>query len=161
MFGWLETSQLSALIRGEPWAWPLVLTLHSLGTALTIGLVFIVTLKMLGLFRKLPYAALGRFFSPIWGALALQAVTGFLLWVTKPGEYTADGAFELKIIFLAVGAYLIWSLHGMIAGEAPAWDKAGKASSRAVQCAAAALAVWSGALIAGRLTAQLGSLVAG
>jgi hypothetical protein len=155
---WLESTQFSALIRSELWGWPLALTLHALGTALVIGLVLIIGLRLLGLFELIPYTSLNRLFPVIWAALALQLLSGFALWMTKPTQYVADVAFLLKVSLVIVGTILTLSLYGTVMREAGAWDAKRVVSSRAVRFVAVTLLVWCSALVAGRLTAYLGSI---
>ena len=161
MLDWLEASRLSVWMRGEPWGWPLALTAHVLGTALAVGFVFILCLRLLGLFKLLPYAALSRMFPVVWAALTLQIVSGLALWVTKPAQYAADAAFMLKLLLAIAGTAAIISLYGTLDREAASWSIEGGASARARKLAAAALAIWCAVLVAGRLTAHLGALPIG
>jgi hypothetical protein len=155
---WLESTQFSALVRGELWGWPLALTVHAFGTAVVIGFVFIINLRLLGLFETIPYSSLNRLFPAIWVALVLQFLSGFALWMAKPTQYVADGAFVLKSLLVIVGVILTLYFYGTIKREAAAWEAAGAIPSRAVKFVAAALLVWCGVLVTGRLTAHLGSL---
>jgi hypothetical protein len=161
VLAWLEGSQYSAWVRGELWGWPLALTIHAFGTALVIGFTFIISLRLLGLFETIPYAALNRLFPVLWVALVLQFLSGFTLWMTKPTQYVADGAFVLKFLLVIVGIVLTWSFSGTIKREAAAWEAAGAVSSRGVKFVAASLLVWCSVLVAGRLTAYLGSIPVG
>ena len=156
MLEWLESTQFSALVRSELWGWPVALTLHALGTAVVIGFVLIIGLRLLGLFELIPYSSLNRLFPVIWAGLALQLLSGFTLWMTKPTQYVADVAFLLKILLVVVGTILTVSLYGTVMREAASWDAKKAVSSRAF--VAATLIVWCGALVAGRLTAYLGSI---
>jgi hypothetical protein len=155
---WLENTPLSAWVRTDFWGWPFVLTLHVLGTALTIGFIFIVCLRVLGLFALFPYSSLRRLFPVIWAALVLQFVSGFVLWMTKPSQYAADGAFVLKFAFVVAGVVLTFFLYKTILREAGLWESKGTPSPRAVGFVAATLLVWSGVIIASRLIAHLGSI---
>jgi hypothetical protein len=124
-----------------------------------MGFVLIIGLRLLGLFDLIPYTSLKRMFPIIWAALALQLVSGFILWMTKPSQYLADVAFLLKVLLVVAGTVLTLSLYGTVMREAPSWEaKGGVVSSRAVTFVAATLLVWCAALIAGRLTAYLGSI---
>lgn len=159
MLQWLENTQFSAAVRTELWGWPFVLTAHVLGTALVMGFVLVICLRLLGLFDLMPYASLRRMFPIIWAALALQLVSGFILWMTKPSQYLADVAFLLKVLLVVVGTVLTLSLSGTVTREAPSWDaKGGAIPSPAVTFVTATLVVWCAALIVARLTAYLGSL---
>jgi hypothetical protein len=154
----LGSSQFSALIRTELWGWPLALTLHALGTALILGFVFIISLRLLGLFEQIPYRSLSRLFPFVWGALALQLVTGFILWITKPVQYVADGAFLLKMLLIVAGVVMMRHLSKMIAREGASWDTNGGIPATGLRFVATTLVVWCVVLVAGRLTGYLGSI---
>ena len=158
MLEWLENTQLSAWIRSEIWGWPLALTLHAFGTALVVGLVIIIGLRLLGLFELIPYSSLNRLFPVIWVALVLQFASGFLLWMTKATRYVVDGAFVLKFSLIIIGIVLTYYFYGTMKREAASWDANGAVSSRAIKFAAAILLVWCTVVIAGRLTGYLGAI---
>jgi hypothetical protein len=157
----LESSQFSAWIRSELWGWPLALTLHAFGTALVIGFIFIICLRLLGLFETIPYTSLRRLFPVLWAAFLLQFLSGFALWMSKPTRYTADAAFLLKLLLVIVGFVLTLYLYGIVKREAASWEAAGAVSPRGFKFVAPSLLVWCGVVIAGRLTAYLGSLYTG
>jgi hypothetical protein len=161
VLAWLEGSQYSVWMRGEIWGWPLALTVHAFGTALVIGFIVIIDLRLLGLFEAIPYTSLNRLFPVIWVALVIQFLSGFALWMTKPTQYVTDGAFVLKFSLVVVGTILTLYLYGTIKREAAAWEAAGAVSSRGIKFVAATLLVWCSVLIAGRLTAHLGSIYIG
>ena len=139
----------------------MALTLHAFGTALVIGFIFIICLRLLGLFETIPYTSLKRLFPVIWAALVLQFLSGFALWMSKPTRYVADAAFLLKFLFVIIGIILTLYLSGIIKREAASWDAAGAVSSPGVKFVAPSLLAWCVVLIAGRLTAYLGSLYTG
>ncbi len=161
MLAGLENSQFSVWVRGELWGWPLALTVHAFGTALVLGFIFIICLRLLGIFETIPYASLNRLFPVIWAALVLQFLSGFALWMTKPTRYVADTAFLLKLLFVIVGIILTAYLYGSIKREATSWDAAGAVSSGGIKFVAPSLLAWCVVLVAGRLTAYLGSLYGG
>ncbi len=161
MLGSLESSQFSAWVRGELWGWPLALTIHAFGTALVLGFIFIISLRLLGIFQTIPYTSLKRLFPVIWVALVLQFLSGFALWMTKPTRYIADTAFVLKFSLVIIGVVLTLYFYATIKREAASWQAAGAVSSRGVKFVAATLLVWCVVVVAGRLTAHLGSLYSG
>jgi hypothetical protein len=160
MLPWLESTQYSAWMRSELWGWPLALTLHAFGTALVFGFMLIISLRLVGLFETIPYPMLRRLFSVVWVGVALQLLTGLALWVTKPTQYVADVAFMLKVALVLIGIVLTLASQAMVRREADAWQAAG-VSSKGAKFIAATLLVWCGALVAGRLTAHLGSFYIG
>ena len=158
MLEWLESTQYSAWITSELWGWPLALTLHAFGTAVVVGFIFIIGLRLLGLFETIPFASLNRLFPVIWVAFVLQFLSGLVLWMAKPTRYVADGAFELKFLLVVGGIILTWYFAGTIKREAAAWEAAGAVSSRGSKFVAAVLLVWCSVLVLGRMTAYLGSI---
>jgi hypothetical protein len=158
VLAWLEGTQFSAWVRGELWGWPLALTVHAFGTAVVIGFIFIINLRLLGLFESIPYSSLNRLFPVIWVALVLQFLSGFALWMTKPTQYVADVAFVLKFSLVIVGVILTFYFYGTIKREAASWEAKGAVSSRGLKFVAATFLVWCAVLVAGRMTAYLGSI---
>jgi hypothetical protein len=154
----LENSQFSDLMRTELWGWPLALSLHELGTALVVGFIFIICLRLLGIFETIPYTSLKRLFPVIWAALVLQFLTGFALWMTKATQYVVDTAFLLKFLFIIIGIILTSYLYGFITREAALWEASGAVSSGGIRFVAPSLLAWCIVLVAGRLTAYLGSI---
>jgi hypothetical protein len=157
VLSWLEGSQFANWMRDELWGWPLVLTLHEFGTAVVVGLVLIIWARLVGLFETIPLASLNRLFPVVWVGFALQLLTGFALWMTKPTQYIVDLAFMLKMAFVVVGAALTVYLQGMVRQEAAGWTATG-VSTRALRFVGVTLLLLCCALVTGRLTAYLGPI---
>ena len=158
MLEWLENTPFAAWVREDVWGWPVALTVHAFGTALVVGFILILALRLFGFFKMIPYSSLVRFFPVIWAALALQIVSGFTLWLSKPTRYMADGAFMLKFSLIVAGMVLTLQFYRTVNHEAASWEAQGVVSSRGVRFVAAALLVWGSVLVAGRLTGYLGSI---
>jgi hypothetical protein len=154
---WLTTTEYADWVR-ESLGWPIALTIHAFGTATVVGLIFIIGLRLLGLFRTIPYTSLSSLFPFIWVAIALQIASGFTLWTSKPAQYLGAGMFDAKITFVIIGIVVTWYFQKTIKQEAPTWEKTGTVSSRGLKFVAAAVVLWTAVNIAGRLTAYLTSL---
>jgi hypothetical protein len=161
VLGSLESSPFAAWVRESVWGWPLWLSVHVIGTAVVIGFVIIVNLRLLGLFETIPYTSLRRLFPVIWAAFAVQLISGFVLWTTKPTRYVSDGAFMLKILFIVIGFALLAYMYRVLEREAAAWDVNGRVSSAGAKFIAPTLLAWCAVLVAARLTAYLGALPTG
>jgi hypothetical protein len=131
---------------------------YVLGTAIVVGLLFIISLRLLGLFETISFTSLKRLFAVVWVALVVQFLSGFALWMTKPTRYVVDTAFLLKFSLVIVGVVLTLYFYAAMKRQAAGWDAAGAFPSRGVKFAAASLLVWCGVIVAARLTAHLGSL---
>jgi hypothetical protein len=157
VFEWLQHTEYSMWVR-ESWGWALALTVHAFGNATVVGLVFIMAMRLFGLFRTIPYTALPKLFPFIWTAIVFQFASGFTLWMSKPGRYMGDGVFLIKFTLVLIGVGLLVFFQKLITEQSPQWQSAGKVTSRGIQVAAAAALCWAFVIIMGRLTAYLGSL---
>jgi hypothetical protein len=144
----------------ESWGWPIALTIHAFGTAVVLGLMFIIALRVVGLFRTIPYTALPRLLPYVWISIVFQALSGFTLWLTKPQQYLADGMFYFKFLFVIVAIIMMATFHRMIAREAAAWEAAGAPTEHGRVITVASAVLWACVVIGGRLTAYLGQLYA-
>ena len=157
MLEWLTNTPYAVWVR-ESWGWPFALTLHAFGNAMVVGLIFIICLRMLGLFQTIPYTSLNRLVPIIWAGVAIQVFSGFTLWSSKPAKYLSDGMFLWKFSLVILGVIVTVYFHKTLKREAAAWREAGAVSPWGVKVVAATALVWAAVLIAGRLTAYLGQL---
>ena len=157
MLEWLQNTPYATWVR-ESWGWPFALTLHAFGNAMVVGLIFIICLRVLGLFRTIPYTSLNRLVPIIWIGIVIQVYSGFTLWSSKPAKYLTDGMFLWKFSLVVLGVIVTWYFHNTLKREAAAWGAAGTVSSRGVRIVVATALVWAAVLVAGRLTAYLGQL---
>jgi hypothetical protein len=157
----IENSDYAHWMLGESLlGWPTMLTIHAFGTAVVLGFIFIIDLRLIGFFRTIPYTSLLRLFPMMWLAVVLQVISGVSLWTTKPTKYLSDGAFLAKFSFVVVGFFVTVFFYRTIKREAANWEAAGTVSSRAIKYVGATFLLWCAVLIAGRLTAYLGALYA-
>jgi hypothetical protein len=154
---WLSNTPYALWVK-QSWGWPFALTLHAFGNATIIGLSIIIALRLLGLFRTIPYTSLRKLIPVIWVAVAVQVFSGFSLFLTKPDRYLADGMFQWKLSFVIAGIIATIFFQKTLNREAASWDAAGKVSPRGVRLVAVTALFWCGVLVMGRLTAYLGQL---
>jgi OmpA-OmpF porin, OOP family len=158
VLSWLENSPFSVWAKGSSLlGWPTLLTIHVLGTALVIGLIIIIHLRLLGLFDSIAYTSLKRLFPALWVGFVVQLLSGAALWVTKATEYAIDVAFLVKLVLVIAGFILALVLYGAVKREAISWA-ADTAAPRRYKVVVPALIVWAAVLIFARLTAFLGAL---
>jgi hypothetical protein len=140
---------VATLIRRSAIAYPLVNAAHILGLGMLFGAIATLDLRMLGMFRAQPVSLLAPPLRRMAaGGLTLAAVTGFLLFSTRPQAYLGNPAFLLKLGLVALGALNALALH-----RAAAWRTAmagGAVDMRLKVAAVLSLACWVGAVLAGR-----------
>ena len=140
---------VAALLRESAIAYPLVNAAHILGIGLLIGAIATLDLRLLGLFRATPLAHLAP---PLWRVaatgLALAALTGFLLFSTRPQSYLANPAFLAKLALIAAGV-----VNALILHRAAAWRSgliSGMVGPRLRVAALLSLSIWVSTVLAGR-----------
>jgi hypothetical protein len=157
MLEWLTHTWYAEWVNTS-WGWPLALTIHAFGTATVVGLMFIIGLRLLGLFQTIPYTAMNKLVPLVWIAVACQVISGFTLWMANPAQYLADGMFEVKFTLVVIAIVAMWHFHNTMKREAAGWEAKGTVSSRGIKLGCAACLLWTAVTIGGRLTAYLGSL---
>lgn len=157
MLDYLQNTAYSEWVR-ESWGWALALTVHAFGNGIVVGLNILIALRVLGLFQSIPYTSLNKLFPVIWTGVVLQFLSGGTLWMSKPGRYIGDGVFIVKFSLVIIGVITTIYFQRTIKAEASNWQVSGKPTSRGLRFAAAAVCVWAGVIIMGRLTAYLGAL---
>ena len=148
------TARVEDAITGVIWAWPAMEAAHFAGMSLLFGVVLLVTLRALGVAKKLPFGALHRLL-PL-GALGflVNVVTGFFFFIADSGRYVAMDGFPPKIIFMMIGGVAI--IYFTIFDEI--WElKAGDdASLLSKAMASVTILSWAAVLIFGRLLPYYG-----
>ena len=142
----------------ESWGWPLALTIHALGMATVVGLMFIIGLRLAGAFPSIPYSALGKLVPLIWIAIVLQTISGFTLWVTKPAQYLGDVMFDTKFSLVIIASIVMGYWQVTYKREVASWEAAGSVSAHGLRVTALTAVLWAAVTIGGRLTAYLGTL---
>ena len=122
---------------------------HILGVGLLVGAILPLDLRLAGLIRSAPLAALAPFLTRAAGiGLALALLTGFWLFTVKPLEYAANPAFLWKLALLVLALGNIALQHqGAALGQAVAEERV---PGRVRASALASFSLWLAVLLAGR-----------
>ena len=134
------------------WAYPTVLTLHTVGLAILVGASIVIHLRILRVGATVPLTRLRPLFRYIWGGFALNLVTGLVLFVTQAADRVVDPVFCVKMGSIALA---LW--FGVIV-KRHAIDRADVSLAtvrRNKWLAGAALTLWATAIVTGRLMAYL------
>jgi uncharacterized membrane protein len=93
---------LSMFVTGTKWMWPVCETLHFIGLSLLMGVVLLVDLRMMGLFKVISFPVLHRLLP--WAILgfAMNVMTGMLFFIGNPGQYTNSTPFQWKMGFVLI-----------------------------------------------------------
>lgn len=152
--GWLETTGAATAMRQWLWLYPTVEILHILGFVVLVGSAAMFDLRLLGLSRQLPVAAMERHLLPWARASVLIIVpTGALMFVAHATEFAENPAFRLKLILLAAAALNAALFHLRPFRRVAEWNQGAAAPIAARFAAGLSLVLWTGVIACGRLLA--------
>jgi hypothetical protein len=156
MMVWLERTALGVWTResGSIWAYPTVLTLHTVGLGIVVGASAVVDFVLLGFAPRVRIPALTPLFRFIWWAFALNAATGVVLFVSEATDKSRQPVFYVKLGLIALALWNTALIQGIICRAADVLPSSAEARSGR-RLAAASLGLWIGAIVAGRLMAYL------
>jgi hypothetical protein len=151
VLSWLEGSTLAAWTRESPslWAYPTVLTLHTVGLSIVVGANAVIDLRLLGFAPRIPRQSLAFLFPVIWSAFAINAASGVLLFIADATTKSAQPVFYVKLACIGVALWMTVLARRLTGGRDPGAPASG------TLIAALSLIFWSGAIVAGRLMAYL------
>ena len=155
MLSYLESTTVAIWVGESLYAYPGLLACHAVGLAIVVGIYGMRDLKLLGLFPDLN----GKVFIDLnllaICGFSLNAISGLLLFSSQASFLATSIPFLSKLscvaIGMAVGFVLQRRMHTAVTVEG---SIEGTAKSTQL-LAAVSLAVWSGAIVAGRLIAYV------
>jgi len=152
---WIETTAVATWVResGSLWAYPLVLTAHTLGMSVLVGASAVLDLRVLGAAPGLPLAPLSALFRGVWAGALLSGVSGLLLFTADASTKGATPVFFVKLACIAAGLVVARSLHRHWPHDGAAAGAARPARARGL--AVMSLVCWTAAIAAGRFMAYL------
>jgi hypothetical protein len=149
----LEDSAFSMWLRESTslWAYPTILTLHTVGLAMLVGINAAFDLRVLGFANGVPLDRIAPFFRAMWVGFWINLITGAMLFATVATTKGTATIFMIKLglVVLGVSAVLLLrrsvyrgSAEPQITASARTW-------------AVVSLVVWTAAIVTGRLMAYL------
>src|SRR6266853_5739645 len=112
MLVWLESLPISVWVHESPsvWAQPTVLTLHTMGMGVLVGASWVLDLRLLGINRNVPLSAFRWVFRAVAISLAVNLVTGVLLFTARATLWGAAFPFLIKILLVIASAATVLPL---------------------------------------------------
>jgi hypothetical protein len=149
---WLENLPLSVWVHEGTsiWAQPTVMTLHTMGMGVLVGASWVLDLRLLGISRGIPLAAFRWVFRAVAISLAVNLVTGVLLFMARATLWGTAFPFLIKILLVVASAATLLPIRKYVLQSDP---EEREVSSRARMLALLSIATWAAAITAGRLLA--------
>jgi hypothetical protein len=150
----VESTEFASWLResGSIWAYPAVLTLHTLGLGVLVGASAVVDLRLLGAASQMPLEPLRRLFPIMWAGVWVNAISGVLLFMTDATTKGTTAVFMAKLGIIVLAVIVLMTIrrsvfaHNPVSSDAPMTAKA---------LAAVSLALWLAAIITGRYMAYV------
>ncbi len=148
----LSQTSLIDWVMASDYGYPIVLTFHAIGMALVVGLMLILNLRIVGLANAVNLSSLPRFFLFAWIGLAINLVSGTLLFLGNYSAYLENASFLIKISLLIGGCIFTYVLiRGLKKHDL--WEHS--SNSDAIPNSLKSLSIiciclWLGAITAGR-----------
>jgi hypothetical protein len=153
----IEHGDLSNWIRGSEsiFAFPAIITLHTLGMGFLAGGSAAIDLRILGFAPGVSLKAMARFLPLLWLAFTVNAVSGVLLLIAYPTKALTNPVFYIKLSLLTLAVWLVYRIGRTVLRAPEAGPGAAPAAlpQHARLLAATSLAAWVALITAGRLLA--------
>jgi hypothetical protein len=152
---WLEATTFSTWMRESPsvFAFPAILSCHTVGMGLVAGINTALALRILGVGSAIPIQHMKGFFPVMWFGFWLNAISGVALLMAYPTKALTNPDFYLKLILIAIAVALVKPITRRVF-TVPAPVQASPGNGANIKfLAVASVACWFGAITAGRLLA--------
>jgi hypothetical protein len=134
------------------WTYPTVLTLHTVGLAILVGASIVIHLRILQVGAAVPLARLRPLYRFIWTGFTINLISGLVLFVTQAADRVVDPIFYIKMGSIALALWF-GSIVRRRAIDRP--DVPAREMGATKRLALASLALWTTAIVTGRLMAYL------
>jgi hypothetical protein len=149
----LEGSGFGTWLResGSIWAYPAVLTLHTMGMGVLVGASAVIDLRLIGFAPQIPLAPIGRLFPIMWTGFWVNAITGVALFVADATTKGTTTVFMAKLAIIVVAVIVLFDIKRRVYGA----NATAAVPPGARALAAASLALWFLAIATGRYMAYV------
>ena len=152
---WLQRSDLSIWVGESPslWAYPTILTLHTVGLALVVGTNTVINLRLLGAGRRIPLEPLKTLYIPMLVGFGINALTGVALFVAAAEFTGTKPIFYAKLGFVFLGLGTAVAIRRAVFGNQEVLNRPIVLGTKIL--AVTSLILWVAAITAGRYTAYI------
>lgn len=156
MINFFESSNVAIWVGESLYAYPALLACHIVGLAIVAGIYAMRDLRMLGYFPDVDHQGFLALNKLALAGFAINAASGFLLFISQASYLLTSIPFLSKLSCIAVAMSLSWLINQRIREATISQGAELLTDQTAIRVmACASLALWTGAIIAGRLIAYI------
>jgi cytochrome c556 len=153
---WLQSLEETGLARGirdSLYIFPILEALHVMALSVVFGTIMIVDLRLLGVASiQRPFARMSSELLAItWGAFAVAALTGTLLFMTNARVYADNTSFRLKMVLVVLAGINMALFHSTAGRTVGRWERDRAAPGIGRVTATLSLTLWIAVIFAGRV----------
>ena len=152
---WLEETAFAEWVRSSLVGYPTVLTLHAIGMAIMVGLVFVIDLRLLGKFTGIPYSSLHRLMNYAWIGFAINFISGLAIFTSQAVSYVDNTQYQLKMVMVLVGVVIAAYVQPILQREAADWEGGSPVPGMVPALGMISIVMWLGTIVTGRFIAYL------
>ena len=152
----LQDNSLIVTLNSVGWMAGTLEIVHYFSMFVLVGSIAVVDLRVMGLAGRQQSATklAQRLFPWMWAGLALNFLSGFVMFAGIAASYIPDSTFDLKMeVILAAVIFGI-----IVQWKVPAWDRSPTMPMAAKLIATISLLLWVGAILAGNELPALSGL---
>jgi hypothetical protein len=154
VFETLNESAVTAWLNSLLWGFPIAEIFHIVMTGAFFGGIAMLDLRLLGVNRSVSSVLLMKHILPcLWWLFFGVVISGSLLFLFMPLEYSGNPAFQLKLLLILAGGANALFMHVVLLRSQFVWDSHNAVPAGVKLAALLSLAIWIGTLACGRLIA--------
>jgi len=150
---WLEQSPAGLLVRESLWGFQIVVAIHIVGLAFSVGLLVWFDFRLLGLgVRPSRVSAVYRQLIP-WASVGFTSmfVTGGLLFTGFATNAMTNGFFRAKLLLISAAGANAIVYHLVTTRSAATWDDQDRPPFAARLAGLVSIVVWALVILCGRM----------
>jgi hypothetical protein len=151
---WMEQSAVGTCVAQTGAGYYIMLGFHSMGLAMIVGAMMVISLRLFGFARGISPAALPRFVTLGWWGFWINAISGVLVFVSEANKMATYLYFWIKIALVFAGIISLAIMNRTVLR--PALNDASLLEGRSAKTQGAiAVLIWLAVIIVGRMLAYL------
>lgn len=144
---WYENGPVGVFVRESLWGYPFVLTSHSIGLAIVVGVAMVLCMRVMGFAKGISVLAFDKLFLVGWIGFLINVWSGIMLFAGSSSTYFYQWTFQLKMGAILVGGIMLKVVMNAV--------RENKSMPVQKLLAALCMASWLIAIATGRLMAYI------
>ena len=149
----LEETGIARGIRDSLYLFPILESIHVMALSVVFGTIMVIDLRLLGVASiNRPFARMSsELLRLTWGAFAVAALTGTLMFMTNARVYADNTSFRVKMVLIVLAGINMALFHATTGRTVARWERDRAAPGIGKVTATLSLSLWVAVICAGRV----------